>query len=96
LSQSGHEDIPGDLEACNNVDTLVEKLVDELAVEEPKGSLIEGAKDQAIHVFEIAASLARPASGVQSTVKVDDTLLLAQKTCSPPKEVQLWRAMLLI
>nr|ABN09103.1 C2 [Medicago truncatula] len=82
-------DIPGDPEACNDVDTLVEKLVDELAVEEPKGSLIEGAKDQAIHVSEIVASLARPASGVQLTVKVDGTMLLAQKTCSTLKEVQL-------
>lgn len=58
-------------------------------MEDPKGSLIDGAKDQAIHVSEIVASLARPASGVQSTVKVDDTMLLAQMTCSTLKEVQL-------
>jgi len=54
-----HEDIPGDPEAGNNVDTLVEKLVGELAV------------DQAIHAYEIAASPERPASGVQSSSKAD-------------------------
>jgi len=36
-TQFKHEEIPVDPEACNNVDTLVENIMDELEVEETNG-----------------------------------------------------------